>query len=57
MFKLKTIALAALFALAIVGFVAMRAPAGPQGIAPTQVDVIDLMSKAGDLPVESAPAI
>jgi hypothetical protein len=57
MFKLKTLAFAALLALAIVGIVAIRAPAGPQGFAPAQVDIIDLMSKAGTLPVESTPAI
>jgi hypothetical protein len=55
MFKFKTIALAALFALTIVGIAAMMAPAD-SGVA-TQVDVIGLMSTAGDLPVEHAPAI
>ena len=57
MFKFKTIGIAALFALTIVGVAAMKAPAGPDGIASTQIDVIGLMSKAGNLPVESAPEI
>jgi hypothetical protein len=55
MFKFKAIAIVALFALATVGIAAMMAPAD-SGVA-TQIDVIDLMSTAGDLPVEQAPAI
>ena len=59
MFKFKTIAIAALFALAIVGVLSMRAPAGPNApsAGASQVDVSGLMSKAGNLPVEPAPEI
>ena len=53
MFKLKTIAMAALLALMAVGIVAVMAPAG-SAVAP-QIDAIELMSTAGDLPVQPAP--
>ena len=55
MFKFKTIAAAAVLALTIVGIAAMMAPAG-SAVAP-QIDAIELMSKAADLPVEQAPEI
>ena len=59
MFKFKTIAIAALFALTIVGIFSLRAPAGPNALnaGSSQVDVTGLMSKAGNLPVEHAPEI
>ena len=55
MFKLKTIAMALLLALMTVGIVAVMAPAGST-VAP-QIDAIELMSTAGDLPVQPAPEI
>jgi hypothetical protein len=55
MFKFKKIAIAALFVLTIAGIAAMMVPAD-SGVAP-QVNVIELMSTAGDLPVQPAPEI
>jgi len=59
MFKLKTLAFAALLALATWGVASLMAPAGPAARGPVaaQIDATDLMSKAGKLPVETAPEI
>jgi hypothetical protein len=56
MFKFKTIAIAALVALIAVAFFALRAPAGSNAPSVIQIDAVDLMSKAGDLPVQPVPA-
>jgi hypothetical protein len=59
MFKSKIILFAATIALGTWAAASVLAQVGSpaQGFAPPQIDVVDLMFKAGDLPVETAPAI
>lgn len=59
MFKSKTIIFAATIALVTWAAVSVPAQVGSHasGFAPPQIDTFDLMSRAGELPVETAPAI
>jgi hypothetical protein len=59
MVKSKTIIFAATIALCTWAAASVLAQVGSPapGIAPPQIDAADLMSKAGNLPVETAPAI
>lgn len=55
MFKFKTIAIAAIIAVTAVAIFALCAPAGSNAPSLIQIDAVDLMSKAGDLPVQPVP--
>ncbi len=57
MFKVKMIFFASLIALGTWATASVLARVGSHTQGFVQIDTVDLMSKAGDLPVETAPAI